>query len=127
MSLATAPGAFAAVALTDAEAGIIAQARKQLARVEADSFPWPPPRTGNLSRRDDLKATLGFLRDSLDDLTALRGGDLHPATVFPDLDDGRDDALAVALRLVLQDIAEWTIALANHAGMAEAAANGGES
>jgi len=112
-----------AVTLTPAETALMERASAQLLRVLADTFPWPPRRTGDLSERDDLKGTIAGLRASLADFNALRDGRIHPASLFFDLAAGHPDgALAEAMERVAQDIADWTGALDSLADEAEDAA-----
>ena len=125
MSTATATFAAAAegVIPTDAEAVFIICAKAQLARVHADTFPWPRE-TGK--RTSILMASDG-LRDSLDEFKGLRQGTLHPESVFFDLAPGHPDgALAEAMERVTEDIRDWTAALASLADEATVLANGGQ-
>jgi hypothetical protein len=93
--------ALAAVAVTPAEAEVISGARAVLAAVRSDDFPWPC--------RDSAAITMcaEALADCLDEHVALRKGWRHPESVFPDLGRHQDDALAVALGRVTQDIGKW--------------------
>jgi hypothetical protein len=99
---------------TPAEQAVIERAEAVLARVEADSFPWPEP------GRKAISLAAYALRNCLDCHESLRDGSLHPASEFPDLGDGRDDAMGVALSRVTADISDWTEALvmvvAEHCG-----------
>jgi len=100
------------IALTQHEAEVIARANAALSWTRADTFPWAFARTG------EIKACRDELRESLGDYAALTTGRVHPATLFPDLEDGRDNAMETALDWVTEDIGKWTgelVALANEA------------
>ena len=102
----------ATIALTTAEAEAIARANAALSWIRADTFPWAHARTG------EIKACRDELRESLEDYAALTASQVHPATLFPDLEDGRDNAMETALDRVTEDIRAWTGAvevLANEA------------
>lgn len=114
------------VTLTPDETTLIEHANAILTRVEADDFPWPQRLGRVICLSEDLKGTVAGLRASLGDFNGLRTRDAHPSTVFPDLDGGRDDALEVALRLVAEDIRDWTAALASLADEATVLANSTE-
>ncbi len=104
------------IALTNAEAQAIARAHAALNWISAGTFPWAFASTG------DIKDTADELRDALDDYAGLTNGSTHPATLFPDLGRGQDNAMETALDLVTQDIRELTGALVGMAGEAERAA-----
>jgi hypothetical protein len=109
----------ATIALTATEAEAIARANAALAQVGADTFPWP----ALPERRTEIKTYIAGLRDSLADYAALTTGDTHPASLFPELGRGQDDAMGIALDLVAQDIRTWTRELVNLAKKAEDAAS----
>ena len=106
----------ATIALTTAEAEAIARANAALSWVQADTFPWAFARSG------EIKAYTDELRGALDDYAALATDRTHPATLFPDLEDGRDNAMETALNWVTEDIRKWTGELADLAQKAEDAA-----
>ena len=105
----------ATIALTTAEAEAIARANAALNWIRADSFPWP-------ANSSEIRTYAAGLRDSLDDYAALTTGRTHPATLFPDLGYGQDNAMETALDRVTQDIRDWTGALTDLAQKAEDAA-----
>jgi hypothetical protein len=104
------------IALTTEEAEAIARASAALSWVRADTFPWAFAQGG------EIGMYAAGLRESLEDYAALTTRRTHPATVFPDLEDGRDNAMETALDRVTQDIRDWTEALADLAQKAEDAA-----
>ncbi len=104
------------IALTAAEAEAIARANAALGWINADTFPWP------LDGGAEIRRYADELRDALDDYAGLTNGSTHPATLFPDLGRGQDNAMETALDLVTQDIRELTGALVGMAGEAERAA-----
>ena len=108
------------IALTTDEAEAIARGNAALAWVRADTFPWP--RHG----RTFITAYAGGLRDTLDDYADLTAGRTHPATLFPDLGHGQDNAMELALDRVTEDIGKWTAAFADLASVAEAEARARE-
>jgi hypothetical protein len=101
------------IALTQAEAEAIARANAALSWIRADTFPWPP------QGGDDIRLHADGLRGALDDYADLTASRTHPATLFPDLSDQRDDAMAIALDRVTQDIRDWTGVLCSLASAAE--------
>jgi hypothetical protein len=103
------------IALTQAEAEAIARANAALSWIRADTFPWPPQGS------DEIRLHADGLRSSLDDYADLTASRTHPATLFPDLCDQRDDAMGVALDRVTEDIRTWTGALVSLASAAEEA------
>ena len=107
----------ATIALTAAEGEAIERARNALSWIGAGTFPWA------FARSDEIQACAEALRGSLDDYAGLTSVPPreHPATLFPDLGRGQDDALATALDRVTQDIRDWTRELEAVAGAAEAA------
>jgi hypothetical protein len=95
----------AIIALTAAEAGAIARAGATLAWIRADTFPWPPHEGSR-----QICAQGGILREALDDYAGLTSVPprTHPATLFPDLGRGQDNALETALDWVTRDIRDVT-------------------
>jgi hypothetical protein len=90
----------ATIALTAAEAEAIARAHGTLDWIRADTFPWPAQGSG------EILACADVLREALDDyarLTSVPPRE-HPATLFPDLGRGQDNALETALDRVTGDI-----------------------
>lgn len=104
------------IALTKAEAEAIARANAALAHIRSDTFPWASARSG------EIKAYADEVRESLDDYAALTTRGTHPGTLFPDLEDGRDNAMETALDRVTEDIRAWTGVLEVLANEAEEAA-----
>ena len=114
-------GTLAAVRLTDAEAAVLEHSRALLARAEAlldsaeaGTFGEDPHGYG----RKALVMACQGLEEARDYHRDLREGTAHPAEWFADLADHRDDALAVALERVTQDITAWAgavvLVLAEH-------------
>jgi hypothetical protein len=103
------------IALTQAEAEAIARANAALSWIRADTFPWPAQGS------EEIRLHADGLRGALDDYADLTASRTHPATLFPDLSDERDDAMAVALDRVTEDIRAWTGALCGLASAAEEA------
>ena len=101
------------IALTVLEAKAIAGANAALSWVDAETFPWAFAKAGL------IKAAADDLRDSLDDYAGLTTCQAHPATLFPDLEDGRDNAMETALDWVSEDIRDRTTALVELAQAAE--------
>ena len=110
----------ATIALTTAEAEAIARANAALSWIRADTFPWAHARTG------EIKACRDELRESLEDYAALTASQVHPATLFPDLEDGRDNAMETALDWVTEDIRKSTAELVTLANEAEETAKAQE-
>jgi hypothetical protein len=108
------------IALTTAEAEAIARANAALSWIRADTFPWPA------QGGEEIRLHADGLRGALDDYADLTASRIHPVTLFPDLDGGRDDAMGIALDRVTQDIRAWTGALADLASAAEEAARARE-
>ena len=110
------------IALTSAEAEAIARAGAALSRVRADTFPW------EVARSDEIKACTETLREALDDYAGLTASPprTHPATLFPDLAYGQDNAMELALNWVTDDIRAWTTAVVALANEAEDAARARE-
>ena len=108
----------ATIALTAAEAEAIARAGAALSRVRADTFPW------EVARSDEIKACAENLREALDDYADLTASPprTHPATLFPDLAYGQDNAMELALDMVTEDIGKLTGDLDAMANQAEEAA-----
>ena len=104
------------IALTVLEAKAIAGANAALSWVDAETFPWAFAQSGLIKARAD------DLRDSLDDYAGLTADRAHPAALFPDLEDGRDNAMETALEWVTEDIRAWTGAVEVLANEAEDAA-----
>jgi len=104
------------IALTAAEAETIARAHGALNWVGADTFPWPGE--GGTAIED----CAGSVREALEDYAGLTTGAIHPATLFPDLGYGQDNAMETALDLVTQDIRDCTRELEALARAAEDAA-----
>ena len=90
------------IALTAAEAEAIARANGTLDWIRADTFPWPAKGSGEILAHADS------LREALDDYAGLTAGAIHPATLFPDLGYGQDNALETALDWVTADIRDCT-------------------
>jgi hypothetical protein len=105
------------IALTAAEGAAIERARNALGWIHADTFPWPAP-----DRAAEIKHHADELRGTLDDYAGLTAGSIHPATLFPDLGRGQDNALETALDRVTADIRDWTRELEALARAAEKAA-----
>jgi hypothetical protein len=104
------------IALTAAEAEVIARANAALSWIGSDDFPWP-------ADSGLIKMYAGCLRDSLADYAGLTAGNCHPASLFPDLGHGQDNAMEQALDRVTQDITDWTrelVVLGNRAEEARA-------
>ena len=110
----------ATIALTTAEAEAIARANAALSWIGADTFPWAHARAG------EIKACRDELRESLEDYAALTASQVHPATLFPDLEDGRDNAMETALDWVTEDIRKSTAELVTLANEAEETAKAQE-
>ena len=108
------------IALTVLEAKAIAGANAALSWVDAETFPWAFAQSGLIKARAD------DLRDSLDDYAGLTADRAHPAALFPDLEDGRDNAMETALEWVTEDIRDRTAALIELAQEAEDAARARE-
>jgi len=106
----------ATITLTAAEAEAIARANAALSWISADTFPWA------FAGRGLIKACEDSLRECLDDYAGLEAGRTHPAAVFPELEDGRDNAMETALDLITEDIRDWTRELVRLAQAAEDAA-----
>jgi len=104
------------IALTAAEAEAIARANAALSWINAGTFPWA------FAKSAEIHMYAAGLRGSMDDYSDLTAGRTHPATVFPDLDSGQDNAMEIALDKVTQDIRDWTGALVSLAREAEDAA-----
>ena len=106
----------ATIALTAEEAEVIARANAALSWIRAGTFPWA------FADRDLIKACADSLRECLEDYAGLETGRTHPATVFPELEDGRDNAMETALDLTAEDIQDWTRELVRLAQATEDAA-----
>lgn len=92
-------------ALTAGEAEVIARGRQILSRALSGDFPWPPYRCGSIA------ACRHGLEQDLADYDGLLDGSRHPASVYDDLGRHQDDALAVAVERIVQDVADWAGAL----------------
>lgn len=108
------------ITLTAAEAEAIDRANAALAWVGSDDFPWP----GNSG---EIKMYRDNLRDCLSDHADLTASPPeHPATLFPDLGHGQDNAMEIALDRVTGDIRELAGVLEILANAAEEAARARE-